>query len=174
MANDSPGPDAGDSTIPLTVHLDRRLHDDVQRLLTDGDVFLACNDLVRTFLEAVTCRTGRRAGQKSLLDLLVFAAWQRGEDFETTLFGRPGNEHDRRQLYSLMLGYNRLDFVNIYEQREFRAKGATTFARDVASRLARDLDREDAMRMIETMTLGSPSLYAEMLHWLDVAIAERS
>lgn len=163
-----------DATIPLTVRIDRRVHNAVQRLIADGDVFASPDDLICTFLEAVTCRPAGPPGQKSLLDLLVFAAWQRGQDFETTLFGRPGNEHDRRQLYSLMLGFNRLDFVNTYEQREFRSKGATTFARDVAYRFARDLDREDATRLIETMTVGSPALHAEMLHWLDVAAAENA
>jgi hypothetical protein len=48
-----------------------------------------------------------------------------------------------------------------------------TFARAVATRFARDLDRADATALIETITLGSPSLQAEMLHWLDVAQAER-
>lgn len=162
-----------DATVAVTVHIDRGLHDAVQRLLADGDVFKSPCDLIGTFLQAMTCRPGGTPGQKTFLDLIVFAAWQRGEDFEATLFGRPGNEHDRLQLYSLMLGFNRLDFVNTYEQREFCAKESTTFARDVASRLARDLDPEDATRLIETMTLGSPALHAELLHWLDVAEAER-
>lgn len=163
-----------DTSIAVTVRIDRSLHDAMQRFFADGDVFESYDDLVGTLLQAATCRPGGPAGRKSFLDLLVFAAWQRGEDFEATLFGRPGNEHDRRQLYGLMLGWNRLDLVNAYEQREFRDKGATTFARDVTARLTRDLDRKDATAIIETMTLGSPNLHAEVLHWLDVAHSERA
>lgn len=163
-----------DTGIAITVRVDRSFHEAMQRFFAEGAVFESYDDLIGTLLQAATCRPGGPPGRKSFLDLLVFAAWQRGEDFETTLFGRPGNEHDRRQLYALMLGWNRLDLVNAYEQQEFRDKGSTTFARDVAVRFARDLDRKDATALIETMTLGSPGLQAEMLHWLDVAHSERA
>jgi hypothetical protein len=119
-----------DTTVAVTVRIDRDLHDAMQRFFADGHVFESYDDLVGSLLQAATCRPGRPAGRKSFLDLLVFDAWQRGEDFETTLFGRPGNEHDRRQLYGLMLGWNRLDLVNAYEQQEFRDRGAMAFVRE--------------------------------------------
>lgn len=163
-----------DKSVAVTIRIDRVLHEAMQAFFAAGDVFAGYDDLVGTLLQAATCSAGGPAGQKSFVELLQFTAWQRGLDFETTLFGRPGNEHDRRQIYALMLGDDRHDLVNAYESQEFRDKGAMIFARDVGTRFARDLERDDAARLIATMTLGAPALQAEMLHWLDIGLAART
>ena len=162
-----------DDKVEITIRIDRKLHEELKPFFEADLMFAAYQDLVGTLLQALACKAGGPAGRQSFLDLLAFAADQRGIPFEENLFGRPGNEHDRRQLYGMMLGMERLFLVNEYEWDEMKEKGADQFARDVAKRFARDLNRIDATRLIETLTLGSSGLHAEMVHWLDVELAEQ-
>lgn len=162
--------DRADLTLKLTSAHRNALH---AFLASDNAWFASADELVSALLEALTCCPGSADGHRSFMDFLAFVAEQRGIPFEDNLFGRMGNEHDRRQLYGLMLGMNRLQMVNDYEWAEWKEKGPHRFARDVATRFAKDLERADAERLIETMTLGSPSLQAEMLHWLDIGLAAK-
>ena len=170
---DDPGPQPEGETVEITIRIDRQLHEEMQPFFADGLMFSAYQDLVGTLLQALTCKAGGAPCRRSFLDLLQFSSEQRDIGFEENLFGRPGNEHDRRQLYGMMLGMERLQMVNDYEWDEMEEKGAARFARDTAKRFARDLNRDHATRLIEGMTLGAPKLQAEMLHWLDVELAER-
>jgi hypothetical protein len=43
----------------------------------------------------------------------------------------------------------------------------------VARTLARDLQREAAAKIIDEKTVSNANLRAEMLHWLDVELAEK-
>lgn len=169
----SNGAEPTDDKVEITIRIDRKLHEELQPFFADELMFSAYEDLVGTVLQALCCKSRSDPMRRSFLDLLEFSAQQRGISFEENLFGRPGNEHHRRQLYGMMLGMERLQMVNNYEWDELEEKGANRFARDVAKRFARDLNRVDATRLIETMTLGSSCLHAEMLHWLDVELAEQ-
>jgi hypothetical protein len=167
MTRHPPSEDSID-TVEITVRVSRQLHETAKAFFAEALWFTTYDEIVGTLLQAMTCRPDGPAAQRSFLDLLAFTAEQRGISFEENLFGRDGNEHDRRQFYGLMLGMERLRMVNDYEWSEMKEKGAARFAHDVARRFARDLNRIDGQRLIEGMTLGSPQLQAEMLHWLDV------
>lgn len=169
----SNGPAAQDDTVEVTIRIDRKLHEELKPFFADQLMFSGYQDLFDTLLQALCSKAGTDPCRRSFLDLLEFTHQQRDISFEENLFGRPGNEHHRRQLYGMMLGMERLQMVNNYEWDEMEEKRANRFARDTAKRFARDLNRNDATQLIEGMTLGSASLHAEMLHWLDVELAEQ-
>jgi len=74
----------------------------------------------------------------------------------------------------MLLGYNRYDIVSELEQDELEQKGAEQFAKDVATRLALDLDRKFSSEIIAVMTLGNERLNRLMMHWLDISLAENN
>lgn len=159
-------------TVEITLCVDRKLVESVQPFIEDRLFFSGYDDLFERVLEAIGGRRGDRCVPINFLTLLEVAAQQRGVSFVENLFGRPGNVQDWRALFGLLLGRERLDFINAYEWDELEEKGVDRFARDGATRLAKDLNRDHATEMIELMTMGSAELRAEMLHWLDVALAE--
>ncbi|MDX2287913.1 MAG: hypothetical protein NW217_03720 [Hyphomicrobiaceae bacterium] len=124
--------------------------------------------------EAV-CRLdeGLLAEYRSLLDFVDCVREQRAFGFDETLFGRWSNEFDRVQLWSLFLGLKRYTLTKAYDEDAWSEYGPTLFAQMVARSLARDLQREAAAKIIEEKTVANPNMRGEMLHWLDVELAEK-
>lgn len=161
-----------DDKIEVTLRLDRKLHEAMQPFFEHQINFANMEELVTVLMRAITRTPDSVWGQCSFMDFLYEVAEQRNVGFEYNLFGRLGNEHDRRQLYAMLLGYNRYDILTALEQDEYDDKGPEKFAQDVARRLARDLDRRNAEAIITTMSLGNEGLHQLMIHWLEVFQAE--
>ncbi|MBA4131116.1 MAG: hypothetical protein C0519_06800 [Hyphomicrobium sp.] len=158
--------------VEVTLRIDRKLHEAMQPFFDQQINFANLDELVQMLLRALTRTPDSGWGQSSFMDFLFDVAEQRNVGFEYNLFGRRGNELDRRQLYAMLLGYNRYDIATELEQDEYDDKGPEKFAQDVARRLARDLDRRNAEAIIATMTLGNEGLHQLMMHWLDVYLTE--
>lgn len=161
-----------DDTVEVTLRIDRKLHEAMQPFFEQQINFANMDELVQMLMRAITRTPDSVWGQSRFMDFLFDVAEQRNVGFEYNLFGRLGNELDRRQLYAMLLGYNRYDIATELEQDEYDDKGPEKFAQDVARRLARDLDRRNAEAIIATMTLGNEGLHQLMIHWLEVFLAE--
>lgn len=158
--------------VEITIRIDRKLHERMQNFFAFPVHYGNYSELVEALLQALTKTDDTDWLHQSFLDLLWASSQQRNVGFEEHLFGRAGNEHDRQQLYGLMLGMERYELPVDRQQEEFDDKGPETFAHDMARRLARDLNRFHAANIITVMTAGEPELTELMLHWLDVYLAE--
>lgn len=158
--------------VEVTLRIDRKLHEAMQPFFEQQINFANMDELVQMLLRVITRTPDSVWGQSRFMDFLFDVAEQRNVGFEYNLFGRLGNELDRRQLYAMLLGYNRYEIATELEQDEYDDKGPEKFAQDVARRLARDLDRRNAEALIATMTLGNEGLHQLMIHWLEVYLAE--
>lgn len=165
--------DGESETVEITLRVDRKLLESARPFIEDRLFFIGYDDLFERVLEALGCKRSDRSIPINFLTLLEVAAQQRGVSFVENLFGRPGNAQDWRSLFGMLLGRERLDFINGYEWDELEQKGADGFARDTAMQLARDLNRTHATEIIELMTVGAEELRAEMLHWLEIHLAEQ-
>jgi hypothetical protein len=161
-----------DDTVEVTLRIDRKLHEAMQTFFEHQINFANMDELVKVLMRAITRTPDSEWGHTSFMSFLFDVAEQRNVGFEYNLFGRLGNELDRRQLYAMLLGYNRYEIATELEQDEYDDKGPEKFAQDVARRLARDLDRRNAEAIIATMTLGNEGLHQLMMHWLDVYLTE--
>lgn len=159
--------------IEVTLRIDRKLHEAMQPFFEQQINFANMDELVQMLLRVITRTPESEWGQSRFMDFLFDVAEQRNVGFEYNLFGRLGNEVDRRQLYAMLLGYSRYDIATELEQDEYDDKGPEKFAQDVARRLARDLDRRNAEAIIATMTLGNEGLQQLMMHWLEVYLGEQ-
>lgn len=164
-----------DGSVEITIKLDRELHEAMQDFFRPErfGFFEGYQDFFELAAEAVCRRDGKPREYRTFLEVLDWCADQKGICLETLLYGRAPNEHDRLQLYSLLLGLDRLSLVNDYEQAEWRKRKLLGVAHDLAKRLARDLERDTATMIIEEKTHFDPEIRAEALHWLDIELAVR-
>lgn len=162
-----------DGGVEITIKLDRQLHEAMQDFFKSERLgfFEGYQDFFELVAEAICRRDGKPRDYRSFLEVLDWCAEQKGVCLETLLYSRAPNEHDRLQLYSMMLGLDRLSLVNDYEQDEWRKRKLSGFAHDLAKRLARDLERDTATMIIEEKTLFDPAVRTEALHWLDIELA---
>lgn len=161
----------GNDSVEITIKLDRELHEAMQEFFKQGGFFDGYQSLFQLVAEAICRSDGKRREYRTFLELLDWCADQKGVGLETLLYGRPSNEHDRLQLYAMLLNLDRFSLVNDYEQDEWRKCGLQGFAQGLAKRLARDLDRDTAAMIIEEKTPFDPEVRAEALHWLDIELA---
>lgn len=163
-----------ESEVVITVRLPASLHREMRLFFEQGPHFANYQEFVTAACEAV-CKSdeGPQLGYRSLLDLWHCVKEQRAFGFEDVLFGRWSNEYDRLQLWSLFLGLKRHDLTKAYDEDAWSEYGPTLFAQMVARCVARDLQREAATKVIEEKTVSNPKMRAEMLHWLDVELAEK-
>lgn len=160
--------------VEITVRIAAGLHREMKLFFDQGPHFASYQEFVAAACEAV-CKSdeGPLLHYRSLFDLWHCVKEQRAFGFDDVLFGRWSNEHDRLQLWSLLLGLKRYTLTKAYDEDAWTENGPTLFARMVARTLARDLQREAAAQIIEEKTVSNPHMRAEMLHWLDVELAEK-
>lgn len=160
--------------VEITVRIPAALHREMKLFFDQGPHFANYREFVTAACEAV-CKSDEEPllRYRSLLDLWHCVKEQRAFGFEDVLFGRWSNEHDRIQLWSLLLGLKRYTLTKAYDEDAWTENGPTLFAQMVARTLARDLQREAAAQIIEEKTVSNPHMRAEMLHWLDVELAEK-
>lgn len=162
-----------DGSVEITIKLDRKLHAAMQAFFKGqgGGFFEGYQDFFQLVAEAICRRDGRPRDYRTFLEVLDWCADQKGVSLETLLYSRAPSEHDRLQLYSMLLGLDRLSLVNDYEQAEWRERKLSGFAHALAKRLARDLERDTATMIIEEKTPLDREVRAEALHWLDIELA---
>lgn len=160
--------------VEITLRIPAGLHREMKLFFDQGPHFASYQEFVAAACEAV-CKSddGPLLHYRSLLDLWHCVKEQRAFGFDDVLFGRWSNEYDRLQLWSLLLGLKRYTLTKAYDEDAWTENGPTLFARMVARTLARDLQREAAAQIIEEKTVSNPNMRAEMLHWLDVELAEK-
>ena len=163
-----------DDEVEVTVRVPAALHREMLMFFEQGPHFGGYETFFNMACEAV-CRLdeGPSADYRSLLDFIDCVREQRAVGFDEALFGRWSNEYDRIQLWSLFLGLKRHALTKAYDEDAWSECGPTLFAQMVARTLARDLQREAAARIIDEKTVSNANLRAEMLHWLDVELAEK-